>query len=235
MAPSALMAVAMLIALAGAPTSAAPMQSGQDTRDVEYAPQFNFTRVTVHPGERGSVEMALKNRYSQPILGVQVSVEFKVGGNWLTATPIDPNDPNAPVFDQTLPPVPSSLAHNETANFSFPFTTKAGTPGGPYLIALSVFFSYRNASNEVANAVFKSMGALSGQERSLWNATDYQASLNATGIDGLAPDTAILVDRGEAPALFWSAVYGGVILFVAAYAVAEFRSRRPSSRRRKGG
>jgi hypothetical protein len=235
MALAAVVVVALLVWLAARPAAAAPMLLGQDTRDVEYTPHFNFTRVTVHPGERGSVEFTLKNSYNQTILAVRALVEFKVGGNWLTATPIDPNDPSAPAFDTASPPPPPDVAENETVTFSFPFTTKAGTPGGPYLIAVSVFFSYRNASNEVANAVFKSMGALSGQERSLWNATDYRASLNATGIDGLAPDTAILVDRGEAPALFWTAVFGGAIFFMIAYAVAEFRSRRPSSRRRKGG
>jgi hypothetical protein len=217
-----------------APTAAAPMLSGDDTRNLAHAPAFvNFSPVTVHPGERGTVAFDVFNYYPETIRSAQVTLNFHVGGNWLDARDVERNFSNPPKFDRSVPFNPVDIAPGASMHVSQNFTTSPGTPGGPYIVSVVLTFTYSSPSNVPTTAVFKSLGSLKANERDKVNMSDFNGTLNALGIDGVAPDTSIVVDSGEAMALYLAAVGFGVAVVAVGTAIGLYRSRRGRPHRRK--
>lgn len=222
----------LLFVPATTPAGGAPMASGQDTRDTGHLPQFDFTPVEVHPGESSAITVTVTNRYNQTIHSLLLDFSFQVGGDWQHAEPVAAiADP--PRFDKTAVEPPHDLEPAESVTLSIPFATAPATPEGVYLVSLVVRFSYTDASSQPRGAILKSLGAVAQQgNQSLVDMENYTATLEALGIDGLAPDTSITVSAGSGEALFWQATIVGVVIVAVAFGAAEWMGRRgPSSPR----
>jgi hypothetical protein len=206
------------------------MASGQDSRDTALIPQFNFTAVEVRPGESGAVEVTVTNRYNQTVYSLQVELAFQVGGEWRHARPVAELD-DPPRFDPASGGPPHDLAPGENVTVTAPFTTTAATPDGVYLVSLVVRFSFLDASNLTRGAVLKSLGAVASESNtSLVDMTNYTATLEVLGIDGVAPDTSVIVDSRSGEALYWQAVAAGVIIIAIGFGLAAYLGRRAAKR-----
>lgn len=216
----------LLATLSAAPGDAAPMSSGQDSRDPALIPQFNFTEVAVRPGETGAIEVTVTNRFAQTLYSVQLEFAFQVGGEWRTARPVS-SLAHPPQFENASVGPPPDMSAGERVTVRRTFTTAAGTPDGVYLVSLVVRFSYLDASNSSRGAVMKSFGAIGAEgDSGLVDMMNYSATIEALGIDGVAPDTSIVVDSHSGEALFWTAVGAGAIVVVAGFAYSESLRRR---------
>lgn len=230
--------LALLVALpATPPAGAAPMASGQDSRDTGHLPQFDFTKVEVQPGQSGNITVTVTNRYNQTIHSLRLEFAFQVGGDWQHARPVS-EMAEPPRLDPSLVEPPHDLEAGESITLSVPFTTSSATPEGVYLVSLVARFSYTDASIQPRGAVLKSLGTVAREgNSSLVDMDNYTATLDALGIDGVAPDTSIQVNAHSAEALFWQAAIVGVVIVAAGFGAAEWMSRRqpatPHSRRRR--
>jgi len=231
-------ALLVAAALLTAPAGAEPMASGEDTRDPAHIPQFNFTKVEVRPGETGTVGVTVANRFAQTVYSLQLDLTFQVGGEWRHARPVT-EIAEPPRFDNASVAPPPDLAAGESVTLRRSFTTSAGTPDGVYLVSLVVRFSYLDATNNTRGAVLKSLGAIAQEgDTPLVDMMNYSATLEALGIDGVAPDTSVVVDSNAGESLFWLAAGAGVAAVAVGYGVAEaLGRRRPAGRpaRRKRG
>jgi hypothetical protein len=156
-----------------------------------------------------------------------------VGGDWINAREINSSFANAPEFDRSDPFYPVDIAPGASMHVSQNFTTRPGTPAGPYIVSLVLIFTYSSPTNVPTTAVFKSLGALTPLERPKVNMSDFDGTLNALGIDGVAPDTSIVVDAGEAMTFYLWAVGFGMAVMAAGTAIGLYRSRRGRPHRRK--
>jgi hypothetical protein len=210
------------------------MLSGGDTRDLAVAPTFtNFSRVGVRPGEGAFISFDVTNRFNQTITGATVTLGFQVGGDWLQSRPVrDISSP--PTFDPSGPVLPADLAPNASMQVRQHFSTSGQTPAGPYLVTVVLKFTYANATNVPTGAIFQSLGSLSAAQRGSVNLTDMNGTLNALQIDGVAPDSAIVVDAGQAATLFLWAVGFGVAVVAAGACAGAYWSRKGRPRKRKG-
>ncbi len=202
------------------------MAGGQDSRDPAHIPQFNFTQVEVRPGEGGTVSVTVMNRYNQTMYSLQLELSFQVGGEWRNARPVSEiADP--PRFTPSGAEPPHDLAPGASVTVHAPFTTAEGTPEGVYLVSMVARFSYTDDANLSHGAILKSLGtiAMEGRQDQV-NMSDYTGTLDGLGIDGVAPDTSILVDSHSGEALFWQAVVAGVVVVAVGYGAAEWLSRR---------
>jgi len=210
------------------------MQSGDDTRSLAHAPTFaNVARVTVRPGEAGAVSFDVFNYFSEPMHSARVVLEFKVGGDWISSREVNASFANAPKFDASDPVNPVDIAPGFSMHVAKKFTTSAGTPSGPYLVSVVLTFTYLNPSGVPTTAVFKSLGALTHAERAMVNMSNYTQTVEALGLDGVAPDTSIVVDAGGAYLLFWAAAGFGAAVVAAGTGIGLYRSRRARPHRRK--
>jgi len=66
-----------------------------------------------------------------------------------------------------------------------------------YIVVVSIIVAVL-----LGTAVFKSLGALTHAERDLVNMSNYTQTVDALGLDGVAPDTSIVVDGGNGSTLF---------------------------------
>jgi hypothetical protein len=209
------------------------MLSGDDTRNLAHAPTFvNVAKVTVRPGESGSVSFDVFNYYADTIHSARVTLEFKVGGDWINARPVS-NLTSPPKFDPSTPVNPVDIAPGSSMHVTQKFTTDPRTPVGPYLVSVVLTFTYLNPSGVPSTAIFKSLGALSSVERGMVNMSNYTQTVDALGLDGVAPDTSVVVDGGNATMLFWAAAGFGVAVVAGGTAIGMYRSRRGRPRRRK--
>lgn len=208
------------------------MHLGQDTSAIGNIPTFtNFSKVAVAPGADGVVAFDLTNRYNQQMLSARLRLEFRIGGDWLDAQPVA-NLTNPPSFAPGPMEQPRTLDPNQTIHLEFPFSTSPQTPPGVYLVAIVLLFSYLNDTNFPTGAIFRSLGNLSKEEREKVNMSDYNGTIAALGVDGIAPDTSIVVDSGGAGALVAAAAVGGAAVFVAGAAAGTLVSRRRAKKGR---
>jgi hypothetical protein len=214
------------------------MASGQDTRDTGLIPQFNFTQVEVRPGESGQVSVTVTNRYDQTMYSLRLEFSFQVGGEWRHAQPVaDMADP--PRFDPGHVEPPHDLVPGASVTVVAPFTTTKGTPEGVFLVNTVARFSYTDATNNTRGALFKSLGQVTKEgNQVLVDMENYTATLDALQVDGIVPDTTLLVDSHSAEALFWLAAVAGAVLVAIGLATAEVLGRRHAAehpKRRKRG
>jgi hypothetical protein len=226
------LSLALAAALAFPTTSAGPMQSGGDTRDLASTPMVVFEGpVKVRPGDNGSVTFTVTNRYNQSMDAVRIVAGFKIGGSWLEARRLEANATDVPRFTQAMP-VPFAIFAHQGQTVALPFATTPGTEAGVYLVSLTLAFQYVNSSGQRVDARFASLGSVDAPNRSKVDLNNYSATLDALALDGIVPDTSITVDNGEAMRLWLTAAaFGGAVVAVGvAYGML---SQRRAKRRRK--
>jgi hypothetical protein len=151
-------------------------------------------------------------------------MSFEVGGSWLEARRLPDNATDAPRFTEPMPTpfaVEAGASHTVSVGFSAPASTEAGV----YLVALTVALQYVNATGERVDARFASLGSLDEANRSHVDLSNFTATLDALGLDGVVPDTSVTVDDGGALRLWTlAAAFGAAV--VAAGAGYGFVLRR---------
>jgi len=201
------------------------MQGGGDTRDLATLPNVTYEGpVKVRPGESGTIAFSVANRYNQTMDDVRVEVEFRVGGDWLAAREINGTFAGAPRFTRG-PPLPQSVAPGASIRIEAPFATGADTPPGIYLVSLRLVFRYVNASGAPVDAHFASLGSVDPADRSKVDMENYTGTIDALGLDGVVPDTSMVVDGGGALSLWLAAAaFGGVVVAAGvSYGLLKYR------------
>jgi hypothetical protein len=229
----ALLALAAALLLFAPCASAGPMLGGGDTRDPGAAPLVAFEGpLKVRPGEGGVLAFTITNRYNQPMDAVRVGYAFSVGGEWLDAREINASFSEPPRFTSTPPSLAPPIAPNASARFELPFATTPGTPGGVYLVSLTLVFQYVNSNGSRLDAHFVSLGSVAASDRGKVNMADYNGTLDRIGADGVVPDSSITVDSGQS-LLLWltAAVFGTAVVAVGvAYGLLSSRRARHGGR-----
>ena len=222
----------MAAALAAPLADAGAMQGGGDTRDLSSTPMVVFAGpVKVHPGQPGAVTFTVTNRYNQSMDAVRIEAAFMVGGSWLEARRLAANATDVPHFTQAMP-LPFAITAGQPQTIALPFSTTSHTEAGVYLVSLTLFFQYVNATGQRVDARFASLGSVDAPNRTKVDMANYSATLDALALDGVVPDSSITVDSGEAMALWLTAAAFGVAVVVAGAAYGTLAQRRANRRRK---
>ncbi len=153
-------------------------------------PDFgNFTTPVIRPGESGTYNFTVTNRYNLTITDVFVTVEFYMWATIDDAKPIEDLDGPVPVIDGIGEPVNRILLPDIPPGGSEPvrldIATEDETPTGTYFVRHRIEFEY----DEVA-FVMESRGYFTWDQ---WEGFDYTNLYYQLGTAGIVPDSSFSV------------------------------------------
>lgn len=158
---------------------------------------FNFHTPQIVPGDSGSYEFTVKNRYNGTLTDASLTVEIYKWATLEEAKDIDrissPPEIREGLRQSYTAPV-FSLAHNETFKIRMTVSTSKSTPQGTYFVRHMIQFSYSGT-----HLLMKSRGYFTNREweeaTTSLNGSRVVGGINLTmlGVDGILPDSSFSV------------------------------------------
>lgn len=151
-------------------------------------PDFgDFTTPVIRPGERGTYNFTITNRYDQEITGVTVTVEVYMWATIEESDPLEDLDGPAPKvegdtsYTEDFPSIPSG----GSVPVKLTFKTAEDTPKGTYFVRHRVVFTYDDVEFRM-----DSRGYYTWDE---WEGFDYSNLHYQLGTAGIVPDSSFSV------------------------------------------
>ncbi len=153
-------------------------------------PDFgDFTTPVIRPGDSGTYNFTVTNRYDRPITEVFVTVEFYMWATIDDAKPIEDLDGPVPVIKGIREPIYwDSLESNgpgSSESVRLEIATEDDTPKGTYFVRHRIEFKY-NATE----FVMESRGFFTWDQ---WEGFDYSNLYYQLGTSGIVPDSSFSV------------------------------------------
>ncbi len=147
----------------------------------------DFTTPVIRPGERGTYNFTITNRYDQAIEDVTVTVEVYMWATIEESKPLDDLDGPAPKVegDTSYTGTFPSIASGGSVPVRLEFKTSGDTPKGTYFVRHRIEFTYEDQEFQM-----DSRGYYSWDE---WEGFDYSNLHYQLGTAGIVPDSSFSV------------------------------------------